>query len=68
MKLKDWRLHNSLTQQQAAEMLGFAQSAVARYEAGRVPRPSQMQKIIAVTAGAVTANDFFGSQAVERAA
>lgn len=42
-----------------ATMLGITEQAVHRYLNGRVPRPDVMRRIIAITAGSVTPNDFY---------
>lgn len=59
MKLLDWRKAQNITQTEAAEKIGVTPVSFGRYEGGRVPEPQTLQKIIEVTGGAVTANDFF---------
>lgn len=59
MKLSDWRRNQNLSVSEAANRLGVTPVAFGRYEKGRVPDPSVLQRLIHVTGGAVTANDFF---------
>lgn len=60
MRLRDWREAQMLTQQALAKNLGCAQATVHRWETGhRRPHPHQMIRIVAITGGAVTANDFY---------
>jgi transcriptional regulator with XRE-family HTH domain len=59
MKLSRWRAYRKLTLSEAAALVGVTPVAFGRYERGRVPDPSRLQKIIEVTEGDVTANDFF---------
>lgn len=61
MKLLDWRRKAGLTQAQIADLIGVAQPAVTRYEAGRHPRPEIMRRIITATGGEVTAADFYAT-------
>ena len=58
-KLKTWREERDLSQEQAGRLIGVSAVAFGRYERGRVPEPEALQKIIDVTNGEVTANDFF---------
>lgn len=48
--------------------IGVSRQAVHRYRHGRIPDRTTMAKIIEVTGGAVTANDFFSAPAEEPAA
>lgn len=59
MKLPEWRILEKLTLAEAAGRIGVTAVAFGRYERGRVPDPARLQKIIEVTGGKVTANDFF---------
>ena len=60
MKLDEWRKARKFTQEQLAEMIGVASRvSVARYESGRVPDQDVLRKIIEITSGEVTANDFY---------
>ena len=59
MKLDAYLKTNDISEQKFAEQIGVSQQAVHRYRTGRVPTPEVMQAIIKVTAGAVTADDFF---------
>ena len=60
MKLGHWRKANEKTQTWVAEYLGVSQSTVWRYES-EVHTPSRevMSKIVEMTGGTVTPNDFF---------
>lgn len=57
--LRAWREANKLSRAQLGERLGVTPVAIGRYEQGRVPEPAVLQKIIEVSGGEVTANDFF---------
>lgn len=57
--LRAWREAKKLSRAQLGEKLGVTSVAIGRYEQGRVPEPSVLQKIIEVSEGQVTANDFF---------
>lgn len=59
MKLADWIAEKDLTHAEVAELLEVEQPTVSRYVNGtRRPRDRHMVKIVAVTGGKVTANDF----------
>lgn len=59
-KLADWRKSKGWSQAKLGEELGGISSvSVGRYEAGRLPEPPIMQKIIDLSSGEVTANDWF---------
>jgi transcriptional regulator with XRE-family HTH domain len=68
MKLAEWRKAKNLKLSDAADLVGVTAVAFGRYERGRVPDPGRLQKIIEVTDGAVTANDFFDVPASDGAA
>lgn len=57
--LRAWREAQKLTRAQLGEKLGVTSVAIGRYEAGRVPDPGVLQRLIEITGGEVTANDFF---------
>jgi transcriptional regulator with XRE-family HTH domain len=60
MKLGAWRKANEKTQMWVAEYLGVSQSTAWRYESEvHTPNRQVMPKIVKMTGGAVTANDFF---------
>ena len=60
MQLEKWIEEENKTQQEVAEALGTTQGCVSRWCAGTaIPRPKMMTKIIDLTSGKVTANDFF---------
>jgi transcriptional regulator with XRE-family HTH domain len=58
-KLKTWRRTRRLSQEALGALLGVTAVAVGRYETGRVPEAAVLQKLIDLTEGAITANDFF---------
>jgi hypothetical protein len=60
MKLADWLEAHSITDARFGEMIGAARQAVHRYRAGgRVPDKVMMSRIVKVTGGAVSPNDFY---------
>jgi transcriptional regulator with XRE-family HTH domain len=62
MKLKEWRKSCNMTLVALSGELGVRAVSVGRYERGtRVPEKRVMQRIIEVTKGQVTPNDWFGS-------
>lgn len=64
MTLADYLTQHDLTHEGFARMIGCEQPTVSRFVAGaRIPSPVLMRKIVEVTNGAVTANDFFGIEA-----
>ena len=63
MKLLDWRTAQALTLAQLAERVGVTKISLSRYERGeRIPAREIMQKIAAVTDGAVQPNDFYSDE------
>lgn len=63
MKLSDYIAQTGTGRAAFAQEIGVSEVSVCRYIAGvRIPRPSVMARISAVTNGAVTANDFFGAE------
>ena len=59
MKLATYIKSTGATASAFAARIGVSHVSVVRYQAGRVPAPDVMQRIITETAGAVTADDFF---------
>lgn len=59
MKLKHYRKKHGLTLEAMAEQVGVSEAAMSRYENGRVPAKEVMDRIIAVTNGAVQPNSFY---------
>ncbi|WP_139835695.1 helix-turn-helix transcriptional regulator [Thalassospira sp. MCCC 1A01428] len=61
MKLAHWIQQNcGGSRKEFAKMIESSSQAIYRYEDGaRVPAPKVMHKIVAVTGGEVTPNDFF---------
>jgi predicted DNA-binding protein (UPF0251 family) len=61
MRLEDYLQTTGMTRAEFARRIGVRHITVTRYvQEGRVPESSVMGKIIEVTEGKVTANDFFG--------
>jgi transcriptional regulator with XRE-family HTH domain len=65
MKLRDYRVQNNLTQSQLGNLIGISAVAICRYENGVKPKPDVMSKIVEITQGAVTPNDFYDLPANE---
>lgn len=63
--LRTWRSRHNVTQVQLAAQLGITQGAVSAIEAGVMPEPETVLRIVEITKGEVTAMDFV-RQAVER--
>lgn len=62
--LTSYRKEHQLTVDAFAARIGASKSMVSKWENGKaVPRPAYMQKIIAETGGAVTANDWYRAAA-----
>lgn len=58
MELKRYRKMKGMTQAALAAKIGVRQSEISHYENGRTPRREILVRIINVTRGAVSANDF----------
>lgn len=59
MTLTEFMKSRSLTDAQLAEMLDCSPGALRKWRYGeRTPRPDQMRRILEVTDGLVTPNDF----------
>ncbi len=62
MKLIDFLRITGLSARQFAFGIGVSPQSLSRYlHTGRVPRGQVMERIVAVTKGAVTPNDFYGT-------
>jgi len=61
MTLLQWRKSKKMSRAELAKLLGLSNPTVIyRYETGaRVPRPEIMKRIVQLTKGEVSANDFF---------
>jgi predicted transcriptional regulator len=60
MFLENYIKDNGLTYESFGKLIGVSDAAVSRYVKGkRKPKPSIMSKIIKITQGKVTANDFY---------
>lgn len=59
MTLETYLSNTGKTPAEFAKTIGVYEFSVRRYLKGRVPTPEVMAKIIRVTNGDVTANDFF---------
>lgn len=64
MDLKTWRKQTDITQKQLADMIGLSNVTICRYEAGeRIPTDKAVVlKILEITKGLVTPNDFYNLQ------
>lgn len=62
MTLREWLDQSGTTQVVFAARIGVAQSTVARWCAGVMPRPDQLRRIRDLTGGAVTADSFLSPQ------
>jgi transcriptional regulator with XRE-family HTH domain len=63
MKLRDWRKSCNMTLVALSRELGVTTVSLGRYERGaRLPEKRVMEKIIEVTQGQVTPNDWFGAE------
>lgn len=61
MKLADYMNLHGFGPSEMARRLNVNHATVIRYrDGGRVPEPEVMRRIVEVTEGAVTPNDFFG--------
>lgn len=69
MTLREWITQNSMTQRQAAELLGVHEITLNRYVTGKqIPRRATMMAISKITSGAVCPIDFYGTRPAEVAA
>jgi hypothetical protein len=69
MKLAEFLSLSKMTQADFARATGLSQQVVGRYVYGhRVPRTEAMARIVAVTRGAVTPNDFYPAPVLPGAA
>lgn len=60
MKLNSWMEREKLGNEAMGALIGVHPVSVSKYRQGKmVPRPGLMAKIIELTGGDVTANDFF---------
>ncbi len=60
MKLSGWRNQERMTQVELAQLIGISVMQLYRIERGiNRPSPRVMQRIVEVTDGAVTPNDFY---------
>lgn len=64
MRQRDYRYQHKISVATFADSIGVSEVAAWRYENGRVPEAAVMARIIATTAGAVTANDYFDMPAL----
>lgn len=58
-KLKAFRKSRRLTKQEMARLLNISPMTFGRYERGSLPQRDVMQRIIELTRGTVTPNDWF---------
>ncbi|MGQ2942897.1 MAG: helix-turn-helix domain-containing protein [Blastomonas fulva] len=67
MTLDNWMTERGMSNAQFAPQIDTTPEAVRRYRKGlRIPDKETMLKIGSVTAGNVTANDFFGMTSVKQ--
>ncbi len=60
MKLSEWREQKGMARSELADMIGLSSMQVYRLERGLSrPSPKVMERIVRVTDGAVTPNDFY---------
>lgn len=59
MRLSEWLVQTDMTQKQFAGLVGVQQAGVSKWISGRArPDWRALDRIVAVTDGAVTASDF----------
>lgn len=59
MRLAEYLSENNLTHERFAEIVGVSRPTVTHWlRGGRIPEFQHLQRVIEVTSGAVTANDF----------
>lgn len=64
--LKKWRSLRNMKAGDVGERIGCSRQAVLRYEARtRVPTPIVIERIVVMTDGEVTANDWLGKEAAD---
>lgn len=63
--LKKWRTENNRASAQVAECIQCTRPSIDRYESGRMPKQPYLDRIIIMTGGAVTANDWLGKEAAD---
>lgn len=66
--LKKWRDANNVLPGEMGEKIGCARPSVYRYEAGRMPEQPFLDRIVILTDGEVTANDWLGAKALRAVA
>jgi transcriptional regulator with XRE-family HTH domain len=66
MDIRTYLTKNGLSRADFARIIGVSEVSVTRYIGGqRMPKPDVMAKIMSVTGGVVTANDFVAEIATE---
>lgn len=61
MQLADYLAKQNISRSDFADAIGVKEPSVSRYITGKnIPERDVMRKIVSVTAGNVTANDFYG--------
>lgn len=63
--LTAWRKSRGISLADIARQIDCTRPVVGRYEAGRTPRQPFMDRIVILTEGAVTANDWLGKEAAD---
>lgn len=60
MRWGEWVRAKELSWAEAGRRLGVTTSAARQFDGRRIPRPPTMRRMCQITAGEVTANDFYG--------
>ena len=63
--LKNWREQRDLSSADVGRLIDCTRLSIDRYEAGRMPKQPYLDRIVAMTDGAVTANDWLGKEAAD---
>jgi transcriptional regulator with XRE-family HTH domain len=63
--LKKWREERNLSSADVGRMIDCTRLSIARYEEGRNPKQPFLDRIVVMTDGEVTANDWLGKEAAD---
>ena len=63
--LKNWREERNLSAAEVGRSIDCTRLSIDRYEAGRMPKQPYLDRIVVMTEGAVTANDWLGKEAAD---
>ncbi|WP_352499393.1 helix-turn-helix transcriptional regulator [Mesorhizobium sp. M0058] len=64
-RLKKWRVERNLQSAEVGRRIDTTRPSIARYEAGRMPKQPYLDRIVVMTDGEVTANDWLGKEAAD---